>query len=227
MAQLFKGTTITETVTVTSQTLHDLIELATIGQVTPGDIDGAVQFIFTQQGTAPNHSIYPFWFDNNPQDPMLRVFAKPWDIWVGVGPHRLEIPLQNAAATDLAFGTLVVAHPGASQFTIGSSPSLNALGFLQSSAASGAWAPVCYFGIGWGLWCSAVSGAYRAPTAGDLIHSRNVPAGCMMGTAPPLGSAASETFFGSLLDTARSGTTLSFSPLRLMIWGPRQKLGGW
>lgn len=230
MATLAKGVTYTTTSIVSSQSLHDLIEGATVGNVVPGDIaGGAVQFSLSAT-LAPDASIYPFWYSQDPQDPIFRVFARPWNIWLAVGPHRIEVPLQNGAATDLALGTLVVQSPTGtpSQFSIGSNPSLNAIGFLQSSAASGAFAPVGILGIGFALWASAVSSTYRALTAGDTIHSRHVIAGAVHGLGVNVASACSFPAFGYFRDTARSGTTLSFTPVRVQMWGPRVGFkGGW
>jgi hypothetical protein len=228
MATLSKGVTFSTTSTVTSQSLHDLIESAVIGSVTPADIVGNVKVLISQT-TTPNASIYPYWYDSDPRDPILRVFAYPWNIWLAVGPHRWEMPLQNASATLLAKGCLVVAGSNASQFTIGTTPSLNMLGFLQNTCASGAWGPVACQGIGWALYASAVSGAHVVLTAGLHLHARNVIAGCCNGLALQPATQVSGPFFGLTLDTSRSGTSLPLSPIRVRIWGPRigHRLGGW
>jgi len=228
MGTLSKGVTFSTTSTVTSQSLHDLIEAAVIGSVTPADITGGVVFLLTQL-TVPNPSLYPFWYDSSPQDPVFRVYAAPWNIWLAAGPHRFEMPLQNGAGTLLAKGCLVVAGSNASQFMIGTAPSLNMIGFLQDTCASGAWGPVACQGIGWGLYASAVSGAHIALAPGLFITARNVPAGCIHGSTVGTASGISGAYFGITLDTGRSGTTLPLSAIRVRIWGPRlgHRLGGW
>ena len=222
MGSLTKGLTVTPTTLVTSQTLHDLIELATIGNITPADIVGNVQFLLSQTA-APNGSLYPFWYSTDPQDPIMRVYDKRYGIWVAVGPDRFEIPMYNASATNLAFGTQVIAAAGPTfpAVTLGTGPSLNAVGFCQSSAASGSWVPVCIFGIGWALWASGGL-AY-----GNALMGRGVPAGVVGTVGFPTASQVSGAIFGMLLETGRSGTTLSLTAQRAMIWPPRMKLGGW
>ena len=227
MASLTKGTTVTSSTVVTSQILHDLIELATVGNVTPGDISGNVRFL-ASQAAAPNGSLYPFWLDTNPQDPILRVFDRRFGIWVAVGPHRFEIPMLNTAATDLRHGAQVVAAPGPTfpSVQLGTCPSLNAVGFCQSSAASGSWVPVCVYGIGWALWASSYSGSGGLSYGAGLM-GRGVPSGVVGTVAFPAASGVSGALFGMLLETGRSGNTNSLTAQRALIWPPRMKLGGW
>lgn len=219
MAVLTRGTTITATTTVTAQTLHDLIELAQPNAVVPSDIEGGQTQLIRTQLTAPDASVYPFWYCNDPEDPMFRVYAYPWNIWVGVGPHRIEVPLLNGAATSLRMGALVVAHSSPSTFTIGTTPSLNAIGFLQATTASGAAGPVAIKGIGYGLWCSAVSGHFAALRASQVVASRNVLAGCINGYSFAQGSAMSGPNFGVFLERDRSGLSNTFERARILIWG--------
>jgi len=228
MATLSKGTTYSITSTVTSQSLHDLIEAAVLGSLLPTDISGAVKFLVTQFPTAPDPSLYPFWYDSNPVDPIFRVFAAPWNIWIAAGPHRFEMPLQNTTATMLAKGCMVIAGSGASQFGIGTNPSLNMIGFLQDTCASGAWGPIANCGVGWGLYCTNASTALNVLiTPGLLLHGRGVRAGALQGQSPASAAGASGPYFGLCLDNARSGTTLGLGCARIQIWGPCHKGGGW
>jgi len=219
MAVLTRGTTISATTTVTSQTLHDLIELAQVGTITPSDIEGAVSFIRVSRAVAPNPTSYPFWYDSNPEDPMFKVYAQPWGAWIGLGPHRIEVPMINGANTSLRHGCLVVAHSSPSMFTIGTNPSLNAIGFIQSSAASGAAVGVGIKGIGYALFCSAVSGAFAAIVASQVVAARNVLAGCVMGYSFQLGSNMSGPNFGVWVEGDRSGFSGTFDAGRILIWG--------
>lgn len=220
MAVMTRGTTVTSTTTVTAQTLHDLIELAQVGTVVPSDIEGGTTQLIRSQAGEPNASIYPFWYSTDPVDPIFRVYARPWNIWLAVGPHRIEVPLLNGSATSLRMGTLVVAHTSPSTFTIGTNPSLNAIGFLQASTASGAYGPVAIKGIGWGLWCSAVSAHFADPRAGHMVGARNVLAGTVMTmTQVNTGSAMSGPLFGVSLERSRSGFSGTFERFRMLIWG--------
>lgn len=225
MANLNKGTTIAPTTTVTAQTLHDLIDLATISNLTVADLTGSVYFVSVSTST-PNPSLAPFWYNNDPEDPIFRVFAAPWNIWLAIGPDRYEIPLANSSGTDLRRGTQVVVS-GASNFTIGTNPSLNAIGFLQAPTAAGAYGPVATCGIGWCLFCSSTS----IPTPGGgvpathfAVVSRGTPAGACAGY-DIAGALGSGPMFGMWLETDRPGASGSNSAKRALIWGPRLTVG--
>ena len=84
MASLIRGTTITPTTLVTSATLHALIEQATLVGITGTDFSGG--FTIKTDSSTPNPSLAPYWFDPHIDDPVMRVFATPWNIWLAVGP---------------------------------------------------------------------------------------------------------------------------------------------
>ena len=224
MANLNKGTTITATQTVTAQTLHDLIDQATLTNLTIADVTGSIYFASVSTST-PNPSLAPFWYNNNPEDPIFRVFAAPWNIWLAVGPDRYEIPLLNASGGACLKGSLVVVASGASSFTIGSSPSINAIGFLQADTAAGAYGPVATCGIGWALYCSSVSMTGGGlPDAKHAIVARGTPPGTVAGYDIG-GALGSGPMFGMWLESNRSGASGSNSPKRALIWGPRLSAG--
>jgi hypothetical protein len=225
MAQLNKGTTIAPTTTVTAQTLHDLIDQATITGLSAADIVGGVFFVSVSTST-PNPSLAPFWYNPDPEDPMFRVYAAPWNIWLSVGPDRYEIPLKNSSGVDLLRGALVVCS-GASDFTIGSNPSLNAIGFLQAPTAAGAYGPVATCGIGWALYCSSISitsPAGGTPDAKLAVVARGTPAGTVAGYSID-GALGSGPMFGMWLESNRSGASGSNAAKRALIWGPKLTAG--
>lgn len=224
MANFVRGTTISSTTTVTAQTLADLIEDCTLANITGADIGGA---IFTAVSTStPNASEFPFWYNPNPIDPIFRVFAAPWNIWLAIGPDRFEIPLLNNSGTNCLLGTQVVVS-GASDFTIGSQCSLNAIGFLQSTTPAGAWGPVATCGIGWALYCSSTSiGTPQGgvPSGGYAIINRGSPAGTVAGYDISL-LEGSGPLFGMWVEGNRSGASGSMLAKRAYIWGPRLTQG--
>lgn len=220
MAQLFRGTTVASDTTVTAQTLHNLIENALVSGIGASDLIAGTHFIFVGT-TQPNPSNFPLWYNPDPEDPVLRCYAPPFNIFLAVGPDRFEIPLLNSAATTVAMGCLVAAN-GASDFILATSPSLNAIGFAQATIAAGAWGPVCTYGIGYVLHISSPSCGTQTqgPTAGDGLRAYGCPAGGVYGNS--IGSdGGSGPFFGMFLESNRSGASGSFSRFRSMIWGPR------
>jgi len=218
MANFTKGYTIDFGTYVTADVLHSLIEDALITNVTASDLaDG---FHITSVGTAtPNPSIYPLWFSTDPLDPVLRVFARPWNIWLAVGPDRFEIPLINSAGTTARMGSLVCAT-GHSNFCLQSNPTSNMIGFLQATTASGAVGPVAVCGIGWVLHLSSTSGsASPDPSVGGGLRAYGCPAGGVASIG--LGSnGGSGPIFGQFLEGNRSGASGSGSVFRAMIYGP-------
>ncbi len=224
MASLIRGTTITPSTLVTAATLHALIEQATLVGITGTDFSGG--FTIATSSATPNASLAPYWFDPHMDDPVFRVFATPWNIWLAVGPDRFEIPFRNASGTDCLKGALVVAS-GASEFTIATSPSLNAIGFLQAPTAAGSFGPVATVGIGWALYCSSVS--IGTPAGGNPDEQHAVVArGCRPGTVAGYsidGAEGSGPMFGMWLESDRSGASGSMSPKRIRIWGPRLTTG--
>jgi len=224
MASLIRGTTITPTSQVTAATLHALIEQATLIGLAGSDFSGG--FTIKTDSSTPNPSLFPYWFESGMDDPVLRVFAAPWNIWLTVGPDRFEIPFRNASGTDCIKGALVVAS-GASEFTIATSPSLNAIGFLQATTAAGANGPVATVGIGWALFCSSVSISSPAGGNPDEQHAV-VTRGCRAGTVAGYSIDTAEgsgPMFGMWLESDRSGASGSMSPKRIRIWGPRLTTG--
>lgn len=224
MATITKGTTISISTQVTSQTLHNLIENALLSNIGPSDLIAGTHFISVGTAT-PNPSAYPFWFNNDPEDPIVRVYALPWGIWCAIGPDRYEIPLRNNAGVVVPKGALVVAD-SSSSFSIATSPSLNALGFLQATAATGAYAPVAVCGIGWALHTSSPSlgGSGQAPTASSGLKAYGNPAGGVGGIG--IGSnGGSGPLFGMWLEGNRSGASGHGSAFRAAIWGPKLTVG--
>lgn len=146
MATLNLTSPIVDGDTVTAQTLHDLIETATVGGITGADLASGIQLIVSQD-SAPSPSEFTYWWDSRAHDHVLRVWAQPFDVWLTVGPDRFELPFRNAAGQLLEPGMLMVAA-GASEATIATGATLNILGFCQATTASGAYAPVATCGIG-------------------------------------------------------------------------------
>ena len=220
MANLSRGTTISVDTQVTSQTLHNLIENALISGISTSDLNAGTHTIAVSTST-PHPSFFPLWYNPDLDDPILRVFAAPWNIWLAVGPDRFELPFRNAAATEVAMGSLVCAS-AASEFYLATSPSLNALGFLQATTASGAWGPVATCGIGWALHISSVSSDTEdgTPLTGNGIRAYGCPAGGVYSIG--IGAnGGSGPLFGMFLEANRSGASGSYSRFRSVIWGPK------
>lgn len=229
MASLLRGTTITATTTVTATTLHNLIELATLSGLAGSDVSGGGVYFTSAQTATPNPSLSPFWLDTEPTDPLFRVFAAPWNIWLAAGPDRFEIPLRNGSGTLCAWGCLVVPS-GPSEFTLpgASGASLNAIGFLQSDTAAGSVGAVATMGIGWALYASAASQALAQTTNPPGVTDFVVPSSSgLLGTVGAFlgASGPSSSLFGMWLDSNRvDGSPASSGPLvrkRIFIWGPR------
>ena len=218
MAVLSKGYTFQNTSTVTAGTLHSLVESALISGIKASDV--ALGTHFVSVGTAtPNPSAYPFWYSLDPLDPVFRVYwSSPYDVWTAVGPDRMEVPLR--ADQTIPLGALVCSS-APSTCTLMTSPSFAAVGFCQSTTASGSWAPIAMYGIGWVLFQSSASaggGGDSAPTAGAGIRAYGCPAGgCYaQGTGSNGGSGP---FFGMWLEGQRSGASGSNVAYRAPIWG--------
>jgi hypothetical protein len=223
MANLNRGITYTITSTVTSASLHQLIENATLSNIGAADFTTGVAFV--SAGTAtPNPSLFPMWLSTDPQDPVFRVFAAPWNIWCAVGPDRFELPFLNSAATTGLQGALVIPGTGASSFQLGSNPSINVLGFLQSQTPADSYGPVAILGYGYALFASSISlvlgGALNEQY---LVYNTGCPPGCVAGVA--VASSVTQVLFGMWLEAPRSGFTASFSPNRLKIYGPKAFVG--
>lgn len=231
MATFSRLTSISIEDTVTAQTLHDLIEQCDVVGATLGDCEGAAMYSIAAQTATPNPSLSPFWYrTGDPWDRTFKVFAAPWNIWVTIGPDRLEIPMTNAAATDALQGAFVIAA-GASLFSMATAPSLNALGFVQDDTPVGSVGAVCYYGIGWALYASATSGAIDDDKWGLFIDpgkpNHYGPLGTCHGYEPPnydLPTAASNVYWGIFFAYAHTGYTQSWTPLLAYIYGPRSPL---
>lgn len=217
---LTKGTTVDIVTTVTAGTLHTLIESALVSGISASDFAADTHSIFV--GTsAPNPSVFPLWYSSDPVDPVLRVFATPFDIWLAVGPDRFEIPLKNSGDATAPLGALVCST-SASTFFVATSPSLNAIGFLQATTAAAAWGPVATCGIGFALHISSVSAgaSTNIPTTGGGIKAYGSPAGGCYNEGIGSGGGTGP-FFGMWLEGNRSGASGSNSAFRALIWGPK------
>ena len=220
MASFVRSRTFTVSDTVTSATLHDLIEGCSISGISAADI-GGVYFASVTSAT-PNPSLAPFWYDTDTFDPVFRVFAAPWNIWLTVGPDRFEIPLKNSSGTECAKGCLVVAS-GISDFTIAANPSINAIGFLQSTTPAGSYGPVATMGYGWGLQGTGNSGGTVVDPLRALIARGTRPGSCT--ALDVTGIAGSGPMFGMWLESDRSGASGAGSAKRIFIWGPKITTG--
>lgn len=229
---LNRTVTITTDTVVTAQTLHNLIETCTVSGLAPTDLLGSYAGV-AYQATAPNPTVNPYWFCSDQRDPVLRVWAAPFNIWLTVGPDRFEIPFRNGSATTINWGALV-SPAGPSEFSLASNPSLNALGFLQGYPAStcvspGDWGAICSVGIGWCLFASTAS--FDAANPHSWLVQQD-PTQSPPGTVTILPtsdnnnvSASSGIIWGKWLLTHNTGYTLSFSPLLAQICGPRKDSG--
>lgn len=217
MARLNRALSITASQTVTAATLHSLIESAVLTGISASDVEGFNGSAFISAGTStPDPSVSRFWYDTSNEDPVFRVYASPFNIWLAAGPDRFEIPLLNASGGTARKGAMVVAS-GASSFDLAAAgASLNVIGFLQATTASGAYGPVATCGLGWATWVSGHSGC-TIPSAGRALINRGCP---LPGTCTALdifGVAGSGPMFGQYLDDSvpTDGCKL------IHIWGPR------
>lgn len=225
MAGFIKGTTINLATTVTSQTLHSLIENARLTGLAGADFTSGLFFISSSTAT-PNPSTAPFWYQDDPEDPIFRVFAAPWNIWLAVGPHRFELPLLNNSGTECQRGDQVIAS-GASEFSLGSNPSINVLGFLQERTAPGAYGPVATMGVGWIFTAStgSVVGG-TPPTARHIVVNRGCLPGKCSGYSINGVTTASGPLFGFWLEGGnRSGQSGPNVARRAYISGPKSEVG--
>ena len=220
MAVMTKGYTFQNTSTVTAGTLHSLVESALLSGIRASDVALGTHFVAVGTAT-PNPSAYPFWYSLDPLDPVFRVWAEPFKVWLAVGPDRMEVPLLTDQT--IPFGALVCSS-APSTCTLITSPSFAAVGFCQSTTASGAYAPIAMYGIGWALYISSPSmtsgSGDGAPQAGFGIKAYGCPAGgtYAQGTGSGGGSGP---FFGMWLEGQRSGASGSNAVYRAMIWGTK------
>lgn len=220
MGQFNRTATISAADTVTSSTLHNLIESCTVSGLTVGDISlGGGVFPISSSASFAGSTTTPFWFNNSEEDPVYRVWNPAAGIWTAFGPDRFEIPLFNAAATLCLRGTQVVAA-GASSFSIATGASINVIGFLQNDTPASSWGPVATMGIGWALFgvSSSVSGG-GFPDQVYAIINRGCPAGQVCGYQID-NTAGSGPMFGLFLEGPRSGYSAALTPRRAVIWRP-------
>lgn len=225
MARLSRTQNISVTDTVSANTLHQLIETATISGISGNDFSTTGGIFFPcVTNVSPNPTIAPFWYNPDHTDPVFRVYARPWNIWLTVGPDRFEVPLRNASGAPAPRGALVVAS-GASDFTLAANASINALGFLQGPTAAGAYGPVALCGIGFALYGSGNSGS-TDPTAGTALIARGALPG-YVAAMDIMNSEGSGPMFGQWLEGFSSASNASGhgALLRAHIWSPRLTTG--
>jgi hypothetical protein len=216
MAGLTKGTTISFGDTVTAQTLHNLIEAALISGIQQTDLNDGVHFISVGTAT-PNPSLFPLWYNTDPEDPVLRIFATPWDVWLTVGPDRFEVPLTNNGVDDITRG-MIVAGCNPSECYIATNVSINAIGFAQDDIAVGSVGPVAIYGIG-----DVMHGTSESNAAVVSGGSGLSTFGCIAGGVAPVGldgNGGSGPLFGMFLQGPRSGASGSGGVFKALIWGP-------
>lgn len=206
--------------TVTAQTLHNLIETASISGLTGSDLSGQ-SVLLRVAGSAPNPTNFPFWFEDSAKDRVFRVFASPWDTWLTAGPDRFEIALKNGSATTQPKGALVVAS-GLSEFTVATNPSRTVLGLLQATTPTGTNGPVCIYGICWAAWASAHSGFHNVPSAGEHLVAHHVPAGLLSSNES---ANPTDPFFGIWIEDSGTSEFIlgdgSGAAGRCLFFGPR------
>lgn len=223
MARFNRTKTIAVTDVVTAQDLHDLLDTASLLDASLGDVSPGLHSIYAGDAT-PNPSLYPFWFSTG-SDPVFRVWARPWNCWVAIGPDRFEIPLRNGFGADVPRGYLVVAS-AASEFSIATSPSLNALGFAQADIPAGAYGPIASVGV---AWVCHSSGASLSLSESNTNDGYSVATGYAE-SPQPAGTARCFKFPNNQVPTAFSGplwgtwlnnsTNVSETVLA-KLWGPR------
>jgi hypothetical protein len=220
MADVNLTSPVTDGDTVTAQTLHDLIETATISGLTAADLSNQAQVVFAD-GTAPDASLYSFWWDTNHWDPVLRVYARPFNIWLAVGPDRFEVPLM---AAEPIFKGAVLVSAGASLVGIATGPTLNVVGFAQDTAASGAYVPVASCGIGF-----VAADADAGFASLEVFTAVGAAAGKVVTANYGAASGATNVVaLGMLLDSAIAGqswTGVTLHGFRAFLWGPKNKTG--
>lgn len=233
MATLTTGVTLSDGDTVTSQTLHNMIEDATISNIAASDVSGGE--LCQVQSDAPDPDNGHFWWDTNyVTGQVLRVYAAPWNCWIAVGPDRFSIPMINGQGQTLRKGALVYCS-AASTIAAGTGVTLNAVGFTQDTAASGAAVEVAVLGyafVSYGTAVSTASNVNRAALKGEAFTSVGMPAGQvgMYGPAQALisgGDNANHIIHGVFLEQVESSNeeTLRRRGYRAFLFGP--KLANW
>jgi hypothetical protein len=230
MATLTIDTAVEDGDTITAQTLHDMIENATIGNLNSSDLIGDELWCISDASPPNVGAGERFWWDtNHGKGQVLRVYAQPWNIWLAVGPDRYEIPLRNDSGDTLARGALCFAAGTASALTTVTGPTLTFVGFAQDTTASGAWAAVCPFGIGYVAWTTGATNPSN-DVRGEGFSSINVEAGKVTswsesthigdGTGAPIRGL----IYGVLCENTSAAlpvATVVDRGLRAKIWGPK------
>jgi len=223
--------------TVTSQSLHDMIENATLDGLASADLQPGT-LVLQVSPTAPDDTAGErFWWDSTRIDgQVFRVFAEPWNIWLAVGPDRIELPFRNDSGDTLHRGALCLVAPGASAITIATGPTFSMVGFAQDTTASGSWAAVCTQGIGFVAWTSGTTNP-SADIRGQELQAVNVRAGYV--TAISSSDLAADQLaggahiwglcFGFLTENTSDPdlpvATVNARGLRARIWGPKLAFG--
>lgn len=212
---------VTDGDTVTAQTLHDLIETATITGLTAADLAAGAQVIVAQ-AAAPDASLYSYWWKTETWEPLLFVYARPYDIWLAAGPDRFDFPMR--AAEPIFKGACLVAS-GPTNVGIATDPTLNVIGFAQDSAVSGAWVPVACCGLGW-----VATDADGASADSEVFTAVGAVAGKVVTANFGTSSTATNglVYLGVFIDdpsTNNTWTQCSLHGMRSMIWGPKRNLG--
>jgi len=216
MADINLTSPVTDGDTVTAQTLHDLIETATFSGLSTGDFAAGLALIWSG-ASSPDPSLYSYWWSTHHFEPLLFVYARPFNIWLAVGPDRFDFPMK--AAKGIKKGSPVIAA-GASLVTTAANATLNWVGFAQNTAVSGAWLPVACCGIGWIQ--SLASG-----TPGKTFTTHGAAEGYVRASGSD--TASNATFaFGIYLDNPLAGNSwsgVSLHGFRALIWGPKYNKG--
>lgn len=220
MSDVSPGITFQDGDTCTSQSLHDLIENAGLSNITSGDLVTGTELIFVS-ASAPSATQWKYWYDNHElTGGLLRVWAEPFNLWLAVGPDRFEIPLQNRSGAMLHMGALVIAASSASSVGTATGPTLNAVGFLQATTASGAHGPVAVGGIGFVAFSTAATHITTIHFEKPFVTEWS-PAGYIsplnVSAAPNVTTPA----FGFFLETAVNRPDFAPTGLRALIWGPK------
>lgn len=228
VATLVPGLTVEEGDTVTTSTLHSMIEDATIEGLDSSILTGGGA-LMEVSATPPDPDENKFWWDSRyVVGGVARVYAAPWNVWVTFGPDRMEVPFKNNSGQALEMGSMVIPDSAASAITIATGASMNVVGFLQNTCASGAIAVVASMGIGFVRWGTAVTN-HAAGNTGELIRNRWNNAGEVNNSGQwNTADDAFGMFYGCLIEgntgdrtTDSEGEDLVTTGYRALLWGPK------
>lgn len=229
MATLTTGVTIADGDTVTATVLHNMIENASYGTITSDDLAVASAKWLRAQTATPSVAAgdYFWWDTDHHKGQVFRVYDAAKAVWCEAGPDTFSYPARNMSGGALAKGALCYVASSASEIRITTvtGPTLSFAGFAQDSAASGAWVPICPFGIGFVAWSSgATSGS--APSRGEVFSSINCAAGVVTGAwggSTHIGAPSGQVngiVYGVFLESYHADTGVLHG-LRSKIWGPK------